>query len=156
MNGRRSEDDVACRTIAGRIQALADGSLDPDQARDAEAHCSACPSCGALLAEARSVWSLLLEDQEPVPSGRIWPLVHERLHPGRTLAARLSWAGATAFAAAAGLAIGILLAPGGAATTEAWEQATWGEVGSLLADGTGLDQIYLDVPEEMTNGEARP
>ncbi len=156
MNGKRPEDDVACRLTAALIQALADGSLDPGQAREAEAHCMTCPSCGALLAEARSVWSLLLEDREPVPSGRIWPSVRERLYPRRTLTSRLSWAGATALAAAAGLALGILLAPGAASTAEAWEQATWGEVGSLLADGTGLDQIYLDVPDNMTNGEAGP
>ncbi len=156
MNRKRPEDDTACRRTAGLVQALVEGSLDPDQAREAEAHCSACPSCGSLLAEARMVWALLLEDREPLPSRRIWPAVSERLHPRRSLAGRLSWAGATALAAAAGLALGILLAPGAASTAEAWEQATWGEVGSLLAGGTGLDQIYLDVAEEMTNGEAMP
>lgn len=157
MNRTRIEESGGvCRRVAGQVLAIADGSLGPDMVRDAEAHCSICPSCGALLAEARAVWSLLAEDPQPVLQGRLWPHVHGRLHPGRSLTARLSWAGATAFAAAAGLAIGILVAPETVATAETWEQATWGEVGSLLADGSGLDQIYLDLPEEATNGEALP
>lgn len=41
--------DCGCASAFGRIEALVDGLLSPNEAADVRGHCSTCDSCGAEL-----------------------------------------------------------------------------------------------------------
>jgi hypothetical protein len=111
---------------------------------------------------------VLAEDAERVRAScerapSLWPGVRARLHE-RTRAARsprlgLAMSLTASTAAVAGLLLGVLLGPriglfGGEDTqtvaTSTSTQDEWGNVGSLIADGssTTLDDVYLSVNEE--------
>lgn len=55
-----------CHEIDSRLEAFADGTLEPGDA--ASAHIQSCPSCSAGLAHARAIHDLLVSREVPVPA----------------------------------------------------------------------------------------
>ena len=147
--------DGTCH-MEDRLQACRDGELAPEEAAAVRAHCESCPRCARAWRDLTEVWEALGVVSAPQPPRAVWPLVEARLsrRPSRFL--RISFAlGATA-AAVGGLMLGVLLGSAHLPAEERWQQETWAEVGSLLADGAEptLDEIYLAAgPEE---GEEAP
>jgi anti-sigma factor RsiW len=144
------------RHVDDRLQACLDGELAPDEAAAVRAHCESCPRCARAWRDLTEVWEALGVVSAPQPPRAVWPLVQARLsrRPSRFL--RISFAlGATA-AAVGGLMLGVLLGSAHWSAEERWQQETWAEVGSLLADGAEptLDEIYLAAGLE--EGEEAP
>jgi hypothetical protein len=95
--------------------------------------------------EDRKIWEAL--DRLPAhdPPQSLWPLVRRRLQARRARRRPLLMAVSTTMAAAGGIVLGILLGSGEGPASGAWQQETWSEVGSLLADGGNLtlDEVYF-------------
>lgn len=79
---------MECRELEPLIEAIADGSLQPDARQSA--HLDACPACAASLAAARRIEHLLSTRDVPAPAATFTALVmarigHERLKAERVI-----------------------------------------------------------------------
>lgn len=140
------------------LQACAEGRLERTLEAEVRNHCAACPDCRQVLRDYERL-EALLTDVPAVPAGpapAVWPAVRARLHPQPSPWARLALSLGSAAAVAAGLLIGFLLVPWQDDTPPAaWEQNTWTEMGSLLADPSSygnLDTIYWDLASDEGGG----
>jgi len=141
--------------VEDRLEAYVAGEMTPVEAERVRAHCQDCPRCRRALAEVQSVWRALGEDPSPELPRPLWPLLGQRLGKPRSPRARLVLALSASAAGVAGLLLGVLLGSQLIGAPGAWQQETWSEVGSLLADGeqSTLDQVYVSGFEEGGEGE---
>ncbi len=159
--GPFDKDDIGPHVL-DRIHACLDGELAPAEDEAVRTHCRLCADCGRAYTQSERVQAVLVDDARAAhdaaaAEASVWPSVHARLHERRPRLGFLMIATSSA-AAVAGLVIGALLGPGtglfshSAGQTQAatqWTQASWAEVGTLLADGTTtLDNVYLSETDE--------
>ena len=131
--------------IEQRLEAFVSGEATAEEAARIRAHCDECPDCRRALTEAQAVWGVLGEAAPPALPASLWPVVEARIERQRSPRARLTWALGASAAAAAGLILGIVLGSQFLGAPGAWEQETWTQVGSLIADGgeSTLDEVYV-------------
>jgi anti-sigma factor RsiW len=136
--------------VEDRFEALLSGELSAEEAGRVQAHCDACPECGRALAEAQRAWEALGEAEAPVQPPSLWPRLEARLAPRRSPRVRLTFALGASAAALAGLVLGVYLGSQFLGDSNTWQQETWSQVGSLIADGGqgSLDQVYVTGFEE--------
>lgn len=99
--------DIDCARCGTLIDELLDGTLDPATAREVEAHCAGCASCGRALGDTRALLAAAAAlPKEAAPAPAVWRAV-----AARTIArpvTRAPWIGyaaaATVVAALGGLA----------------------------------------------------
>jgi anti-sigma factor RsiW len=159
--GPHDKDDIGPHVL-DRIPACLDGELAPAEDEAVRTHCRLCRSCGSVFTQSERVQVALIDDAraaqaESAAEPSLWPAVRARLHTRRPRFGFVMIATSSA-AAVAGLVIGVLLGPGtglfhrsgGETQTSAqWTQASWVEIGSLLADGTTtLDNVYLSETDD--------
>jgi len=131
--------------IDDRLEAFVAGEVTAEEAGRIRAHCTDCPRCRRALAETRAVWDALGNDASPELPRPLWPLLRARLEKPISPRARLALTVSASAAAVAGLILGIYLGSQFMGAPSAWQQETWTQVGSLLADGGQgtLDQVYV-------------
>lgn len=137
------------------LQACAEGRLGRAREAEVREHCGACPDCRRVLQDYERLDELLADDTVE-PTSSVWPAVEARLRERTSPWAKVALSLGSAAAVAAGLFIGFNLVPWQSGpSAAAWEQDTWSEMGSLLADPSSygnLDTIYWDLASD--EGEA--
>jgi predicted anti-sigma-YlaC factor YlaD len=132
-----------------------EGRLEPSQAVLIREHCTACAACAAAVQEYERLASVL--DRHAIEEAdSLWPLLQARLIPRRSPWARLAYPLGSVAAVAVGLLIGFMMAPGqDSAPPAGWQEETWVEMGSLLADPTrfgSLDDLYWEFASNEREG----
>lgn len=147
----------------GTIHAWLDGALTPDEARALEAHIGECPSCAAMVADARGVLaaaSRILSALDTVPAG-VLPSAGRSVDERATIARESTrsrrpfraarWRAAAAFVLVAGSSWLVIEAR---ATRKAGETPSASSVAPAAADTVTLGQIPPAVATAPTAGHA--
>ncbi len=140
--------------VLDRLQAYLDGELPRVDADAVHAHIRTCPGCARAWREHEAVWKSLSAELTPSPPPSLWPSIHARLAPAVSRRMRTALAAGGLAASLAGLVVGILLGSVRQVPQVTWQEETWTQVGSLLADesGTTLDDVYLAAAAERDGG----
>jgi len=150
-NARRGStpgDALEAEHVTERIQALVAGRLAAAEIEAARTHCHTCAPCRDAWQEVEGVWGALAAENDPTLPRPLWPLVRERI-AGAVGHARLVLRLSGAAAVALGIVVGIVLGSSLVRPQARWQEQTWAEVGTLLADDhdATLGDMYLSMAE---------
>ncbi|MCK4304093.1 MAG: hypothetical protein KAY24_07630 [Candidatus Eisenbacteria sp.] len=106
--------------------------------------------------EMEAVWEALGASAASEPPRPLWPLIHARLGQRPTRRLRALFALSASAAAVTGVLLGILLGSAGQSAQDQWQQETWAEVGSMLADGTTLTLGDVYLASQADEGDEGP
>jgi anti-sigma factor RsiW len=133
-----------------KILALLDGELSPGEAEEVRGHCASCEECRRTRDDLASVGRVLQAHPDEESLRPIWPVVQERLESTDRPLLRPLFGLAASAAVAAGILLGVLLAPTESQPDKIGGAYLWSAVGSSLGEtgGETLSSAYAVTPSE--------
>ncbi len=132
--------------IRGELQLFVEGGLEAADARAVRDHLDTCPECRRTCAEILKLTELLDSTRAPELKHSLWPGVHARLVASQRVTYSPRFRVGIAFAAAAGVAIGMVLGSDGEG--EVSRSDLWSLVGSSVTGGQGVGIVEFERPGE--------